>query len=492
VATTIWPSIAAAVQNSPHTAWSPMAWDPAALLLSRFGFGPTRTSRADVVRLGFDGWWADQLQQASASPGYSAHPAIAAQGPLLAMSPKDVRAWLKANGNEYGWDAMNQLTLVTLGLQTWSPAQLYEAVVDFFANHLNVANHSDGVWSSRQTMDRDVVRRFALGSYTDMLQASARNPAMLQYLSLAESTKTAVNENYGRELLELHTVGIGNYSEADVQNSAKILTGRTTDADYNYVYDPSVHWTGPITVMGFSHSNATAAGGETAGDAYLSYLAAHPATANRLAQKLCIRFVSDTPTPGLVAAVAQAYLDSNTQILPMLQTIVRSTEFWTSRGAKVRRPLENLIATVRILGYSTADLTQTLPTLYWMSSSLGQVPLDWAPPNGYPDVAAAWRSSGTLLNLWNYHRGFAQSWWKGWDTLDPTSFYGSPAPTTSGQAIAALALQLLGSPLPDSHQAALQTFLGEPASTPMASSQLRWYLPHVIPLILDAPQHALR
>ncbi len=486
---TIWPSIAEAIQNSPHTAVSPMAWDPASLLLARFGFGDSPASRAELAGYGYDGWWARQLAMPT---GYAAQPNVQASGPLLGMSPRDVRAWLADNGNEYGWQLMDQLTQVTLGLQAWSPAQLYESVVDFFANHLNVANHSDGVWTCRHTMDRDVVRKYAFGSFTDMLLASAKNPAMLQYLSLADSTKTAVNENYGRELLELHTVGFGNYTEDDVKAAAKLLTGRTTDQEFNYFYDSRRHWVGPLTIGSFSHPNGTAAGGEAAGDALLTYLAGHPATANRLAQKLCVRFVSDTPTPSLVAAVAQAYLDSGTQIVPMLSTIVRSSEFWTSRGAKVRRPLENLIATVRIFGYGTGDLTKTLPTLHWMSAVIGQTPLDWPAPNGYPDVATAWRSSGTLLNLWEYHRGFAQSWWDGFDPLDTSTLYGSPAPATSGAAITALCVRLAGSPLPAAHQQALQTFLNEPASTPLGKSMLRWYLDHLIPLILDSPEFALR
>lgn len=489
MATTIWPSIAAAVQNSPHTTKNAMPWDPASLLLSRFTFGPDPAGRQELATLGYDGWWAKQL---AAPTGYAAQPAISAFGPLLAKSAKDVRAWMKANGNEYGWDLMNQVTQVTLGLQCWSPAQLYESTVDFFANHLNVANHTDSVWTCRHLMDRDVVRRYAFGKFSDMLLASARNPAMLQYLSLAASTKTSVNENYGRELLELHTVGVGNYTENDVKNSAKILTGRTTNGDFGYVYDPTRHWVGPITVMGFSSANATAADGEAAGDAYLTYLAHHPKTAARLAQKLCIRFVSDTPTPGLVDAVAQAYLDNDTAILPMLSTIVRSTEFWTSRGAKVRRPLENLFATIRAFGYGTGDLTKTLSDLQWMSQTLGQVPLDWTAPNGYPDVASAWRSSSALIWLWEYHRGFAQSWWDGFDKLDLTTLYPTPAPATSGAAITALCVKLTGAPLPPEHQAALQTFLNEPASTPLAKSQLRWYLGHLVPLILDSPQFALR
>jgi len=489
MATTIWPSIAAAVANAPHTARSPMPWDPPSLLLNRFTFGDSPASRAELATYGYDGWWAHQL---SLPGGYAAHPQIAAHGTLLGDTPEDVRAWLKANGNEYGWELMDQLTEVTLGLQTWSPAQLYETVVDFFANHLNVANHSDGVWTTRHTMDRDVIRAHAFGSYTDMLLASARNPAMLQYLSLAQSTKSAVNENYGRELLELHTVGAGNYTEDDVKNSAKILTGRTLDSDFYYLYNPNRHWVGPISVMGFRHANDTAAGGEAAGDDYLRYLAAHPRTALRLAQKLCVRFVSDTPSSGLVAAVAKAYSDSGTQILPMLSVIVRSSEFWTSRGGKVRRPLENLLATVRIFGYGPGALDQTLSGLHWMSYSIGQVPLDWAPPNGYPDLATAWRSSAALLNLWEYHRGFAQSWWDGFDKLDLTTLYPSPAPATSGAAIAALCVRLTGTLLPTASLQALQTFLGEPASTPLADSRLRWYLAHLVPLILDSPQFALR
>ena len=131
-----------------------------------------------------------------------------------------MQQWLIAHDNEYGWDAMDQLTEVTLGLQAWSPGQLYETLVDFFANHLNVPNHNGDLWNTRHAFDRDVIRRYALGKFSDMLLASAKHPAMLIYLSLAESTKAAVNENYGRELLELHTVGL-HYSESDVQNAAE-------------------------------------------------------------------------------------------------------------------------------------------------------------------------------------------------------------------------------------------------------------------------------
>jgi len=494
VAITIWPSIATALKNTPVSSRSPMPWDPISMLMSRFGFGIEAKTRAELVAYGYDNWWQRQLSFGLGSyAGWAGRPDVLAQGPLLKLSSKDVRAWLKANGNEYGWDLMDQLTTVTMGLQAWSPAQVYESVVDFFANHLNVANHNEAVWTTRHLFDRDVIRKYALGSFTDMLLASAKAPAMLQILNLAQSTKSAVNENYGRELLELHTVGIGHYTESDVQNSAKILTGRTLDADFNYVYNSTRHWVGPITVMGFSHPNSTAAGGEAAGDAYLRYLASHPATANHLAQKLCVRFVSDTPSAALVAEVAKAYLANGTRIIPMLNTIVRSSEFWASRGAKVRRPFENVLATIRTLGVQPGDLTKSMPILHWMAVTVGQVPLDWSAPNGYPDVAGAWRSSGSLVNLWAYHRGLAQSWWSdAFGSLDLNTFYGAHPPATSGEAVIALCGRLTGSRLPASHLQALQTFLGEPASTPMAKSSLRWYLGDLISLILDSPQHTLR
>jgi uncharacterized protein (DUF1800 family) len=241
------------MKNARRTAAVPLAWDPAALLLSRFGFGWTAASHLAVNAHGPTYWWNTQVAFAQQHPVYAAHPPIAAQGPLLRQSPAQVRAYLKAHGNEYGWDAMDQLTRVTLGLQTYSRAQLYESVVDFFSNHLNVANHNGDVWNTRHTHDRDVVRRYAFGSFSDMLVASSKNPAMLQFLNLAQSNKTAVNENYGRELLELHTVGAGGgYDEAGVKSSARVLTGRTLDRNSNYVYNPDLHWTGRVTIMGFT------------------------------------------------------------------------------------------------------------------------------------------------------------------------------------------------------------------------------------------------
>lgn len=485
----IYPTIAKAVTAASHRSVAPLVFDPAGHLLSRFSFGSTSSSRYYVEKHGPDAWYRLMLERARKYPGYSGHKSVAAHGPLLTKSPYDVRQWLTRQGNEYGWAAMDQLGEVTLGLQAWSPSQLCEVLVDFFSNHLNVPNHNGDVWNTRHAYDRDVIRKYAMGSFTSMLIASSKHPAMLTYLNLADSTKTAVNENYGRELLELHTIGM-HYSENDVKNAARMLTGRTLDNHQHYVYDDYIHATGRVTVRGFTHANTSAAGGEKAGDDLLRYLASHPLTAHRLAEKLCVRFVSDNPSADLVAAVAKAYLDGRMQILPMVSTILRSKEFWESRGKKVRRPTENLLATLRVMSVGVDNWTHALNTLSWMTDGMGNRPLEWPAPNGYPDVAGAWRSAGTLLDTWQMHLGLVGGWWDGLKKVDIASYY--TGARTSGEAIDKLTRRLSGMGWSSTHRAALQTFLGEPASTKLADSRLRWWAEPLAAIILDGPHHALR
>jgi uncharacterized protein (DUF1800 family) len=490
--TTIHATIADAVANAPRTAKAPLTWNPTDHVLSRLAFGPTPAARAEIAARGIPAWIEAQIAAAGTYAGYAGDPLVAANATQLSLSPADAHTLLKLSGNQYSWDLMTRLTQTTLGLQVWSRAQLYEVLVDFFANHLNVVCPRADLWITRHTFDRDVIRKHAVGSFTDMLLAAARNPAMLLYLDLAQSTKSAVNENYGRELLELHTVGLI-YSESDVRNVAKLLTGRTVNPHTSeYLYNPANHGTGAVRVLGFTHPNASAADGDAGGDALLRYLAAHPATATRLARKLCIRLVSDAPSDGLVAAVATAYTSSGTQILPMLDVILRSAEFWASRGQKVRRPAENVIASLRILDTKPATITAALKYLQIMTQQIGNQPLAWDPPDGYPDVATAWRSASTLLTLWLHHAALAgDSWRNAFAASNKTLLYGG-TPANSGDAIARLGVRLTGGPLPAAHAVALQSFLAEPATTLMAKSTLRGLLPTLVALILDGPCHALR
>ena len=487
--TTIWPSIDAAIKHSTHTAVAPLEWDPTLHLLSRFAFGQTPSERAYVDKHGAAAWYAAQVAVGRAHHGYGANPGVAACGPLLHKSPFDVQQWLIDHNRAYGWDAMDQLCQVTLGLQVWSPAQLYETLVDLFSNHLNVPNHNGDLWNTRHAFDRDVIRPHVFGTFTDMLLAAAKHPAMLIYLSLAYSTKAAVNENYGREILELHTVGL-HYSQSDVTNCARMLTGRTIDDNQHYLFDSYIHPTGRIKVLGFTNANTNPEKGEAAGDELLRYLAKHPDTATNLARKLCVRYVSDTPSAALVKAVAKAYLHHDTAILPMVETILCSSEFWESRGKKVRKPAENVVATVRAAGPKVTDYGTILQTLQWVSESCGQVPLDWPAPNGYPDVALAWRSAGNLLSMWDMHLAATGGWWGGVSGPTIEKYFGSA--TKSGDAVAAMTQRLTGMKFSKKHQAVLQAFLGEPADTPLVDSTLKWLGGPLAAVILDGPHHALR
>src|SRR6476469_1423003 len=179
MATELYADIKTAIAHSRHVARAPLRWDPVGHLLSRFGFGPTPGTRAAVAKNGYEWWLTNQTYLGAHQGGYRAHKGVQAVGPQLTLSPYDARQWLASKGNEYGWTIMDQLTQVTVGLQTWSPAQLYESLVDFFSNHLNVPNHSGDMWNTRACYDREVIRPWAMRDFTNMLLAAAKHPAML-------------------------------------------------------------------------------------------------------------------------------------------------------------------------------------------------------------------------------------------------------------------------------------------------------------------------
>jgi uncharacterized protein (DUF1800 family) len=479
---------AADIAQGATPSWpSPLARDPVLHLLRRATFGPTLVDVLAARQLGLDAWLERQLD-----PGSIPDPegdAIAALYPTISMSTAQIRAAVQ----EFSYDAMYELGHATLARQMWSGRQLFEVMVDFWANHLNVTNPFDGGWDIRNPYDADVIRAYALGRYSDMLQASARAPAMLRYLNNADSHKKSVNENYGRELLELHTVGVdARYTETDVRQSAYIMTGRTVDDSGAFMYNARQHWTGPVKVLGFTHANATGSGGLAVGDAYLTYLATHPSTARRIATKLAMRFVCDEPPTTLVDRLAQSYLDNGTAIVPVLRTLFRSVEFWMSDGLKTRRPLENVVAAARVLGVGRGTKTRDgVEGLYWLTNQLGQAPLGWVPPNGYADTTVAWASAHATLGVWNGHRALLQGWNSGLEYAPAESFVGSK-PATVGAYLDTLAQRLVFQKLPVAHRQALLTFLGAKETTTVKDIRLGGKIDHLAPLLLDSVYHALR
>jgi uncharacterized protein (DUF1800 family) len=482
------PSAASHIASAATPTWpTPLNRDPELHLLRRATFGPTLVEVVAAKQMGIDAWLERQF-----NPGTIADPMaeqILATYPTVGMTTEQIRASIKAND----YKAMNELGRATLARQMWSTRQLYEVMVDFWSNHLNVTNPFDGGWDTRTEYDNVVIRTHALGTFDAMLRASAQSPAMMRYLDNARSEKRSVNENYGRELLELHTVGVdGGYTEDDVRNSAYIMTGRTVDNTGKFLYDARRHWTGDVKVMDFVHPNANAAEGFAVGDLYLTYLIYHPATARRIAFKLARRFVCDDPPQTLVDRLAQSYLDNETAIIPILRTLFSSVEFWMSNGLKVRTPLENVVATNRIVGVTPGeDTVKGMDAMYYLTDRLGMAPLTWGPPDGFPDFAVAWGSAHATLGTWNAHRSVVLGGAKGLTYPKPESFVGVEPPTI-GEYLDTISIRLVHQTMRAEHKGALLAYLGAEEGTPVTDARLGGKVDYLVPLVLDSVYHALR
>ncbi|MEU4559712.1 DUF1800 domain-containing protein [Actinoplanes sp. NPDC023936] len=470
--------------------------DPQLHLLRRATFGPSPSSIAAIRKLGTKAWLERQLKPSSIPDTVA--DGLVARFPLARLGIAQIRNLVTAGKlKQYSWEPMWQLGFSAVARAVWSERQLFEVMVDFWSNHLNVTCPHGDVWDSRIDYDRTVIRTHALGTFAAMLKASARHPAMLTYLDNRFSSKASPNENYGRELLELHTVGLA-YTESDVKAAARLLTGLTVDnATGKYRYDAAAHATGAVRILSFQHANATAAGGEKAALALLDYLALHPVTARRIVTKLCVRFVADDPPADLITALVKVYLDNKSAIAPVLRALFTSAAFAASAGAKTRTPLEDLAATVRILGYGPAPTgTKFLESLYAMARDAGQAPLSWAPPNGFPDVASAWASPSGLLVRWNFHLSIAAGWWP--DTLVrpanlATGMLGV-LPATYGALITQLGVRLLGMAPPAAHVTALAEFYGRTPASPLKAGDpaAGWMFPYLMAMLLNSPTFALR
>ncbi len=450
-------------------------------LLRRATFGPRPSDRADLDRLGIDAWLEGQLTQVPDPMG----DAIAAQFNQAGTSIPAVIGSIRP----YAWSAQMETAQMLLGRWIFSTRQLFEIVVDVFSNLLNCAMPTDGLWATGADYHHEVVRKHAYGKYRDMLLAAMRHPAMLGYLNNDQSNRTHVNEDLGRELLELHTVGVtGGYTEDDVVSSAKILSGRSIDyTPMTFTYKPSHHFVGPVKVMDFSDPNSDPDKGLELGDRYVSYLSTLPATARTVARKIAVRFVSDNPPQALVDRLAAAYLDADTAIVPVLRALFASDEFWSSVGQKTRRPAEDMVACARALDIQLPDpaaAKKGIAALYYRAVEAGHAPLRWGPPDGYPDVAAAWESAGQMLHRWTTHRGLTGGWYEGLKPLAATETFQPKPSETMGPWVDRICTYLLGATWPAERRAVLVEFLGGSESTPVQGHE--WKASHVAALVLDS------
>jgi uncharacterized protein (DUF1800 family) len=466
----------------------PKKLDPA-LLLSRTTYGRTAASERSLDRLGPTSWLNLQLTPAKLKdPGGVA---VDRLFPRLAWSGPTARAKLKMGA----WDLMQDTATAHLGRAAFSQRQLFEVMVDFWSNHLNITCPSGDVWDVRHRYQIDVIRKYALGTFEAMLLASAVHPAMLVYLNGAQSTGQSPNENYAREVLELHTVGVdGGYTERDIQKSALLLTGWNV-AMSRASYDPARHYVGRVRAFGFSSANASAANGRTAQRAYLRHLAHHPKTAQHLATKLAQRFVSDDPPKSLITKLAAVYRKHDTAIVPVLQALFSSPEFAASSGEKIRRPMELAVANARVLGVRLGSTKQGLTDFYYTLSGTGHAPLGWAMPNGYADVASAWQSPAGALQDFNATTALVQGWWPTKLKLPGAAKLLANPPRTRSGVIAAVARKMLGRGPTGTESAAARKLLAGttlPTTFAAGSYQQQQTVALVTILFLSSPKHLAR
>jgi uncharacterized protein (DUF1800 family) len=405
---------------SSQPAATPVEQDRIVHLLNRAAYGPRPGDVEAIMRHGIVSYIDEQLRPETVQD--SALEARLGLFDTWTSEPPAIR-------DRYGRDprpVLEQLLAQRIVRAIYSERQLQEVLVDFWFNHFNVNWSKDGLQFVTTAYERDVIRPHALGKFKDLLVATAKHPAMLIYLDNAMSSSKGINENYARELMELHTLGVdGGYLQNDVEEVARAFTGWTVNADGTaFEFRPDMHAPGAKVVL--EHTIPSSGYGE--GEAILDILAHHPSTARFIATKLVRRFVSDDPPPTLIDRGARVFMESDGDIRAMVHTILTSDEFHapSSIRAKTKSPFETVVSAMRAVnadleaaldsrdvqgslrGLSSTDIvlgkfgirSRVSPAviLTRIIQEMGQFPYQNPEPTGYPDRADYWMSSWTVLN----------------------------------------------------------------------------------------------
>ena len=371
-------------------------WEPISAfnyrVLSRLTYGPTITEREQITRMGWKTWLEHQL----------AADRIEDEGVLWRLRPYDSLS-LEADALALWEQAEVSLDLQRGALlrRVYSRRQLYERMVEFWTDHFNISIMKGDCWFLKVIDDRQVIRQHALGNFRDLLWASAHSPAMLVYLDNQANEGQAPNENYARELMELHTLGVeGGYTQKDVMELARSFTGWTVKDHFwkgEFTFNQDFHDQGSKVVLGQRIEPA----GQHEAELILEQLALHPSTARHISRKLVRKFVDEEERPDLVESAAQTFLSTNGSIRATLGHVLdRGLE---DPGAKIKRPTDFTAGGIRILGANT-DGGQPLQTLL---AQMGQPAFQWPTPDGPPDDSNYWTSN--LMSRWRFAVALAQN-----------------------------------------------------------------------------------
>jgi uncharacterized protein (DUF1800 family) len=404
-------------------------------VLNRLSFGPRPGDLAALREQGIDAYISQQLTPETI-PENPELESLLAECTTLAMSPDEAHVV----ETEWQYDhvvapacyalfkfprvvppqevqtAANELARATVLRALYSRRQLFELMVEFWSDHFNIdQSKADCRWL--KTIDDAAIRRHALGKFRDLLEVSAHSPAMLVYLDNATNKKfdpatgTPPNENYARELLELHTLGdTSAYTLGDIQEVARCFTGWSVTGDWQlnpgrFIFRQADHDDDEKIVLG---QKIPAGGGERDGELVLDLVAAHPLTAKFVCQKLCRYFVGDAPPAELVDHLAGQFLSTDGDIPAVLSTLFASDEFRTGNSRVIKRPLRFAISALRALGARSSG-----SGLAAQLQEMGQRPFGWAMPDGYPTSSEIWATG--LMPRWKFavdlaHGDLEETW----------------------------------------------------------------------------------
>ncbi|MFZ6818952.1 DUF1800 domain-containing protein [Undibacterium sp. Ji22W] len=393
-------------------------------LLERLTWGGTSASLAQLKQSGPDAYLIQQLQARQAQLPV----AIQAQIDAMTISQKNFvtmmheldqqrEASAKMKGTDDSLRKAYQQELTRIAREAaarstlravYSSNQLFEQMDWFWMNHFNISNRKENLRAMLGDFEESAIRPHALGNFRDLLRATMLHPAMLRYLDNEHNAVNKINENYARELLELHTMGVGSgYTQTDVQELARVLTGLgvnlradnarprvRTQVGYGRLglteFNPARHDFGDKMILGTKISGK----GIAELDQVLNLLTRQPATATFISQKLAQYFVADEPSGALVQRMAAQFLKTDGDIPSVLQTMFESQEFVASLGKKFKDPMHYVLSSVR-LAYADKVIANTGPILNWINT-LGQQANGHQTPDGYPLKEMAWASPAQM------------------------------------------------------------------------------------------------
>jgi len=375
----------------PTVPWTPLNANDF-LALNRLTFGPRVEERARFAEIGLQAYIEEQL----AFDSINDFDCELQLNPFktLKMAANELEAISNQLFENYDREKVpNELRQATLLRQLYSKRQLYELIVEFWSDHFNIFVEKGNCFYLKTVDDRDVIRKNALGSFRDLVWASAHSPAMMVYLDNQANGKSHPNENYARELMELHALGVdGGYSQKDVMELARCLTGWNVKEHFwlgDFVFKDDLHDTGTKNVLGF----AVQPSGVKEAEQVIEYLVTHPSAARFIATKLTRRFIADEPPQMIVKKATQTFLKTNGDIKSVLRVIL--LDGLPLAQPKYKRPANFVLSALRVLNVETNGAA-----LHDHLLRMGQLYFNWPTPDGYPDHSKAWQ--GNLMPRWQF------------------------------------------------------------------------------------------